>query len=544
MLRIIFYKYRNRNRIVSRGQHYIKYENGESQCNICGEISPNQIQYKGHLSNEKHRKAVKQIANEVLRKHGGRSRSEDRSVNDPENNLHPVGKVHASILEKEAKISGKFAPAPIVVKAAQFGKSCPKCHKPLITDAHFHCEICKICCRSPLLFEQHIAGKFHAENVQEKSKGRGEPLTNCEASVSPITASSPIPQSIASSQPTSDLQCHGCDQRFGSISALKRHIHHEHGFIIKCSDCEAKGQTPAEVLTCKALIGHYLKAHNKAIEDYDLNLYGTVNNWKQGYVRCKLCTMRLGGPGLWFTNSLDKAVIRTHFKTYHDNIASNVTPLSQIVLGCQLCTISDFSSSSTFSWQTHLATHTKRNTDTVSEESTSQTESTGASSLVTGPCFYCGDKVVKSGNAEKVHVRNMHFELSFRCKMCKGKQTCYEKLEDVEEHLEKRHGWHSGHGKIKAVDMPGKKGDLLGLAWVRCKRLGCGFTGIGLRSETLGHQAKAHNGGGIKSFNIFCRICAGIKKVDRSTEVFDDASDFIAHMRQRHQELVELLSYS
>ena len=130
--------------------------------------------------------------------------------------------------------------------------------------------------------------------------------------------------------------------------------------------------------------------------------------------------------------------------------------------------------------------------------------------------------------------------------MCKGKQTCYEKLEDVEEHLEKRHGWQPGNGKLKAVkvDMPGNKVDLLGFAWVRCKRPGCGFTGIGLRSETLGHQAKAHNGGGIKSFNIFCRICAGTKKVDRSTEVFDDASHFIAHMRHRHQELVELLSDS
>ena len=87
---------RNRNRIVSRGQHYIKYENGESLCNICGEISPNQTQYKEHLSNEEHRKAV---ANEVLRKHAGRSRSEDRFVDDPEPVISESCEVAIDLLE-------------------------------------------------------------------------------------------------------------------------------------------------------------------------------------------------------------------------------------------------------------------------------------------------------------------------------------------------------------------------------------------------------------------------------------------------------------
>ena len=547
---------------MSRGNHYIKYDNGESQCNICGAFSKNQTQYREHLQSERHRRAVIQIADDVLKKHRGRSRSGDRSVDDPDVDL--VGKVHPSKSETEApdknkalnaegtKLSAKNAPT--VVKVAQYGKPiCSKCDKLIVKSDHFHCEICKICCRSPLTFEQHIAGKTHAENVQKKSKDREKPpgnpkiLTRKSRPLPPKSASSSTSQSIAVSQQATDLQCHGCDEKFGSIQSLTRHIHEVHGFIIKCSECEEKGQAPAEVLTCKALIVHYLEAHNKAIKDYDLKLYGTVNNWKQGYVRCKLCSMdvrrrRLGGPGLWFTNSLDKTAMRAHFKTYHDNLASNVKPLSQVVLGCQLCTISDFSSSSTFSWQTHLATHSKRNTD-VSEESTSQTESTGASNLVTGPCSYCGDKVVKTGNAEQMHVRNKHLELSFRCKMCKGKQTCYERLEDVERHLEERHGWHSDNGKIKAVQvhMPGDKGDLLGFAWVRCKRLGCGFTGIGMKAETLRHQAKDHNGGGIKYFNIFCRICVSSKKVDKSTEVFDDASDFSNHMRQCHQELVELL---
>ena len=80
------------------------------------------------------------------------------------------------------------------------------------------------------------------------------------------------------------------------------------------------------------------------------------------------------------------------------------------------------------------------------------------------------------------------------------------------------------------------KENLLGFAWVRCKRLGCGFTGKGLEADTLRHQVQVHNGGGMKFFNIFCRICTHPGHVTQTSEVFDDASDFVSHMKRCHQE--------
>ena len=80
------------------------------------------------------------------------------------------------------------------------------------------------------------------------------------------------------------------------------------------------------------------------------------------------------------------------------------------------------------------------------------------------------------------------------------------------------------------------KKNLLGFAWVRCKRLGCGFTGMKLEADTLRHQTESYNGGGMEFFNIFCRICTHPDHVTQTSEVFDDASDFESHMKQCHQE--------
>ena len=81
------------------------------------------------------------------------------------------------------------------------------------------------------------------------------------------------------------------------------------------------------------------------------------------------------------------------------------------------------------------------------------------------------------------------------------------------------------------------KESLSEFAWVRCKRMGCGFTGLGLEVDTLlRHQAQAHNWGGMDFFNIFCRICTLPDNVNQTSEVFDDASDFLSHMKQCHQE--------
>ena len=100
--------------------------------------------------------------------------------------------------------------------------------------------------------------------------------------------------------------------------------------------------------------------------------------------------------------------------------------------------------------------------------------------------------------------------------------------------------------KAAQVDMPGDKKNLGGFAWVKCKRPGCGYTGIGLGAETLGHQEKKHKDkeGGLQHFNIFCRICADPSKQISGMsipQVFDDVSDFSQHMRSCHKDRVDLL---
>ena len=74
------------------------------------------------------------------------------------------------------------------------------------------------------------------------------------------------------------------------------------------------------------------------------------------------------------------------------------------------------------------------------------------------------------------------------------------------------------------------------MAWVNCKRLGCGFTEVGLEAAAMRHQDKAHkgNGEGMKFFNIFCRIYTDPDNVNMTSEVFDKSSELFAHMRQFH----------
>ena len=441
-------------------------------------------------------------------------------------------------------IEGENSKPTSVPKVAQFGKRlCSWCNKPVLGDEHFHCDTCNICCLGHQAFEQHILGKDHALKFVKK-------VPEAKPSEDPKPVSPP-----ADSQPPSDFpMCHGtgCDRKFVSIPALKKHIHEFHGFLIKCKECVSMGQTPAEVLTCQELIDHYADIHNTTIKEYDIKFYGTVNNSKQGYVRCKLCIkhgskIKLGGPGLWFANIFNhEAVLRAHFKTHHPSLASNTgTIMSQVVLGCQLCT-QEFSSSSPTSWQNHLSIHGDKSSDVAEEASSATVENIrgNASNLVTSFCAYCGESVVNTGNAMQTHIRKEHFGLSFRCKMCKGDKDCFDRLQGVEKHLE-RH--HYDVGKIKAaqVEMPGDKKSVGGFAWVKCKRPGCGYTGIGIGAETLRHQAKKHNdkSRSLQHFNIFCRICSDPSKQSSGVipQVFDDASDFSEHMSSYHKVLFDLL---
>ena len=122
-------------------------------------------------------------------------------------------------------IEGKNSKPTSVPKVAQFGKRlCSWCNKPVIGDEHFHCDTCNICCQGHQAFEQHILGKDHALKFVKK-------LPEKKPSEEPKPVSPP-----ADSQPPSDFpMCHGtgCDRKFVSIPALKKHIHEFHGFLIK-----------------------------------------------------------------------------------------------------------------------------------------------------------------------------------------------------------------------------------------------------------------------------------------------------------------------
>ena len=139
----------------------------------------------------------------------------------------------------------------------------------------------------------------------------------------------------------------------------------------------------------------------------------------------------------------------------------------------------------------------------------------------------------------------------YHCRICK---ICTPGPETLEQHMAGRS--HTERSQKKSndrehhVESTRKKSPLSSkssssrdkeslpeFAWVRCKRLGCGFTGMGLGVDTLlRHQAQAHNWGGMDFFNIFCRICTLPDNVNQTSEVFDDASDFLSHMKQCHQE--------
>ena len=141
-----------------------------------------------------------------------------------------------------------------------------------------------------------IAELHEATDADKKTKPPAEPSADTNTS---------------SSQSNRLLFCHaqGCFATFANEIQLKRHIRSLHGYLIKCTECVAMKQTPAEVLTCEELIKHYDEAHNKVMKEYDLKFFGDVKNWKQGYVKCNLCDTKLGSPGFWFTNELNMGVV-------------------------------------------------------------------------------------------------------------------------------------------------------------------------------------------------------------------------------------------
>ena len=413
------------------------------------------------------------------------------------------------------------------IQEAQFGKIfCKHCKKAFI-EKHYHCEICQIICTSEGNLAQHNAGKAHAEKVKlatdadQKTKPPAEPSADINTS-----------SSQCRSQSNRLLFCHaqGCYATFANEIQLKRHIRSLHGYLIKCTECVAMKQTPAEVLTCEELIKHYDEAHNKVMKEYDLKFFGDVKNWKQGYVKCKLCDTKLGSPGLWFTNEMNMTVIGAHFEDKHPH-CKQIPRQRQITLGCQLC-LFKVEGSACYSWLNHLSTHAPDD-----NRDSAQMNSIGSSSgLVTSPCVFCGEKVVKSGNAEQKHIETQHQDLAFQCKLCvPADRYYYTRREQVLDHLRLK---HFGQDVVKDenIKYPGDRNSLLGFAWIKCKN--CEFSGVGLGEDLIQHQVKAHYGGGIKFFNIFCRLC---HKDDRVVDVLETAEEFKDHMKVKHSELLKKL---
>ena len=523
---------------VFESEEYTEFGSGQIHCKVCAIIIHSWSQYTLHKEGSKHQKKLKEKNSQIDRKNGS--------------------------------------------NVAQFGKFfCHHCEKAF-SIMHHHCEDCKIFCPTKGHLEQHYAGKAHNLKVKTLRKMTSENKTSPKSKAPPSSASevkvdeekvqqlrSRLTQNkssqptlddtsfTATSTSTSSLVCHalGCDAAFSTESELRRHIRSLHGFLIKCAECVSMKQTPAEVLTCQELIQHYEEVHNKVMKDYDLKYFGDVKNWKQGYVKCKLCPTKLGSAGLWFTNELDLSVIAAHFKSKHPN----TKPANQISLGCQLCSFK-VQGSACYSWMNHLATHAPETPDDSKEDP--QIESTGScSGVVTSPCVFCGEKV--AGNAEQKHIETQHQELAFQCKLCEpGSRYYYSRKEEVLTHLRLKH--ISPHliplmGKEESyIKFPGpgcSNGNfMLGFAWIKCKN--CEFSGIGLSSPDLirnhlrSHEISDHllsssqilarnHGRGIKFFNIFCRLC---HKDDRAVDVFESVEEFKNHMKQKHSELLKMRS--
>ena len=82
------------------------------------------------------------------------------------------------------------------------------------------------------------------------------------------------------------------------------------------------------------------------------------------------------------------------------------------VLGCQICSVRFGGSRNCRKWKDHLSTHEKASKDKT------RSAVPGSSHGVTEPCFYCGEKVISSGDALQNHIQDHHLDLTFSCRLC------------------------------------------------------------------------------------------------------------------------------
>ena len=129
------------------------------------------------------------------------------------------------------------------------------------------------------------------------------------------------------------------------------------------------------------------------------------------------------------------------------------------------------------------------------------------------------------------HIKQKHIKLTYACKLCpESKRYYYKSYEDTCRHIKFK---HVGNNLYQNIIFPGDLIDLSCFAWVKCKT--CDFKGIGLGREVNDHLRDKHRGGEMRDLNIFCRIC---DKSESSIHNYDDANDFINHMKINHKDML------
>lgn len=393
------------------------------------------------------------------------------------------------------------------------------------------CEICQVSLNGPKQHEAHMKGLSHLKKakdfVQSQEQQDKEPTSD-----KPVDVSVEDCSVDTSSEDIGHLQCNslGCKEKFKEVEDLVQHVKEMHGFLITCTSCITMKWKPKECLTIFQLIEHVESDHKQKITQHDLKFYGNVTNWKQGYIKCKLCPEpELGKTGFWLTNEMDKGKIRQHFKECHTSYYNDFVP--HISLGCQLCP-AQRTGTEIKSWTSHLMTHA----DDQDQAETPAPVNKPSGSVVTSPCKYCGEKVVTSGNNEQTHIKEKHPHLSFSCKPCHGSgdRYLYYDVQHVLRHLKLKHTFKENE-REKMVIYPGSKDELGALAWVQCKS--CVYQGVGLGKETLSHS-KIH-GEGLVHFVIMCRICH--PKYDPKSDFFDNQKEFEEHVFTYHKPIFDQL---
>ena len=510
---------------LEENDEYTRYLNGEYECKICNVVSIGRVQFAGHKKESRHIWASSQ---EAPRDPKDQKEAMKMATNKPD-------KID---LNKEPYRN----PDPPEVVKPQFGKKfCTFCKKAF-DEQHYFCKPCNVHCNKKDQFDQHRSGKNHKKKTGDKdpqkfskSKSPQQPTEKDKDNFVPDSDSASVSSQNNEAQ-NQGYSCHACTETFSHPQNLKQHIRGIHGYLIKCKQCVSMNHYPAEeVLTCRELITHFDKDHNEKIKSYDLKFYGQVNNWKQGVIRCKLCEPKLGGKGLWMTNELDRGKIRAHFNIHHSSFV--LKWMDHIFLQCQLCSY-EVPTDRVQMWTAHLHTAHISEEDKTTSSTSSESFKANPGGVVTSPCNYCGENVIKSGSAEQQHIANNHAMLAFTCKLCPGDKYFYHRFEDVKTHLRVHHfGLNIDHDSN--INFPGNKKNLLGFSWVRCKR--CDFSGIGLGKEIILHQNKEHKGGGLEHFMIYCRLCHKDFETCKSVTPFDDPVEFETHMKTHHPMIVQAL---